>query len=441
MLIKAPEDRPSIGQVKAHRWLSDQPPIRDTLTQSLEIRPLKNIEETPNKGYVVISKHTDSTPQRAKSRRPRQSTLIAGLAERSARLSEAKFNEAIWSLKENTEGLMQEAASAETAVVAGRELVDSLSLQISEKTRANRQLGQVERELLESITMLNVEFEKLCHIDSTPVLTEELRQVQQSIFECQFDFTRKQALHTSHFQELKRKAEQVKDLELQLSALTSQRQALKNELKNYEKEPKTTVLNLQAGIMRTRLANFGRLSQPLSSSDALIAESIADVGRSTSRGLNQREIMEQVEALEDRVRQVHNQISQTSFEYEEEKSKNLALLRTKHEEVMASATSLKLQQEVSALKETAAEKATLQQQIEAYLQLPRADLNELQALRQKTAELQLSSQQEEERVGELYRRREALRQQTELSCKEIESTENELGLLKGKVYAIALSDM
>jgi hypothetical protein len=46
-----------------------------------------NIEETPNKGYVVFSEHTDSSPQLANSRRPRQLTFIAGLAERSARLS------------------------------------------------------------------------------------------------------------------------------------------------------------------------------------------------------------------------------------------------------------------------------------------------------------------------------------------------------------------
>ena len=37
MLSKSPQDRPTIKEIKANRWLCDQPPIRETLTQDLAL--------------------------------------------------------------------------------------------------------------------------------------------------------------------------------------------------------------------------------------------------------------------------------------------------------------------------------------------------------------------------------------------------------------------
>lgn len=443
MLSKNPDARPNITQVKEHRWLADQAPIRETLTQSLEITPLPDSEDTPNKGYVVISKHTEQTPVISSARKQRQSSLIPELAEKTARLSEAKYMEAVQKLNAETAALQTEITRVEGAIVSRRSLVESLTAAISQKASENRQLGQLERELLENISSLNAELEKVHRLDQTTQINEEIQKVQQSTFETQSSLTRKQALLTSHLQEFKRKSEQVKVLEQQISALNGQLSALKSDLLYADREPKVTELHLQADIMRTRLLNFERLNRPLSMSDAAVAESIIEsmnVRSKSIKGLEEDEMLDRIEGLESSVRQLENKMSQTSFEYEEEKSRLLATLRAKKEEILSKANSTKLQKEIAIRQAAAEEKAALQQQISELQQVPQIDSNDLRTLRKHTEELQASARQETERVCELLRRREMLHQEAELQQKKIEETEIELGLLKGRVFAMGLVD-
>jgi len=444
MLNKHPDARPNITQVKEHRWLTEQPPIRETLTQSLEITPLPDSEETPNKGYVVISKHTEQTPVISSVRKQRQSSLIPELAEKSARLSEVKYQETIQKLNIETKSIRQEIARIEGVIVSRRSLVDSLTAAISQKSSENRQLGTSERELLENIALLNAELEKVHRLDHTHQINEEIQKVQQMTFETQASLTRKQALLASHLQEFKRKSEQVKNLEHQISTLNSQLSSYKSDLLQADREPKVTELHLQADILRTRLLNFERLNRPLSASDATVAESIIEsmnIRVKSIKGLEEDEMQERIESLEASVRQLENKMSQTSFEYEEEKSRVKATLMAKKEEIMSKANSIKLQKEAAIRQAASEEKTALHHQISLLQQHSQVDTNELLALKKQTEQLQTTARQETERVCELLRRRETLHREAELQQKKIEETEIELGLLKGRVFAMGLVDL
>lgn len=82
MLEKEPSRRLTIVQVKEHKWMLDHPPMRATITQELQPKPLPDLNaENPNipKGYVVISKQelTKSTeaPQKKKKHRLKKQEL------------------------------------------------------------------------------------------------------------------------------------------------------------------------------------------------------------------------------------------------------------------------------------------------------------------------------------------------------------------------------
>jgi hypothetical protein len=438
MLNKRPEARPSIRQVKDHRWLLDQPLIRETLTQSLEITPLPDDEEAPSKGYVVISKHNEQIPEIKSVKKQRLSAQIPEL-EKSVRMSETNYQDTILKLNTETATLGQEIGRVAEVIKTRKGLVDGLVASISQKAGENRQLAFSEREQLEKLAALNAELEKVHRLDHSANINEELKKVQQSSFEVQSSLARKQALYASHLQELKRKSEQVRSLEQQISMKSSQLLALKNELLQIEREPKITELHLQSDIMRTRLVNLERMSRPLSSSDAAAAEAVKEamgMRVRTIKGLDEAETLERIESLEEAAMKLDNQISQASFEHEEEKSRILASLRAKKEEIMHNAVSIKHQRETAKAQEIAEQKAALEREISQLHQVSRTDSLGLTTLRKQTEQLQLTARQETERVCELLRRRETLHREAELQQKKIEETEIELGLLKGRVFAM-----
>jgi hypothetical protein len=445
MLNKNPDERPNISQVKQHRWLSEQPPIRETLTQSLEITPLPDCdcEETPNKGYVVISKHAPKETDESEVKQ-RQTTLITELAEKTARLSDAKFQETTSRLRGETEALMREVARIEEELGVGRGLIDNLTSSLSKKLADSQQLAGVERELLDKIAVVNAELERIYRPDTTAQISGEIRQLQQSTLEAQATFVRKQALHAGKHQEYKRRSEQVRSLEHESSVLASQLLAIKNELMQSGNEPKVTELHLQADIMRTRLTNFERISRPLSTSDATAAESIIEsmsIRVKPIKGLEDVEMMERIEALEGSAMMMENKISQTSFEYEEEKSRILSVFRAKKEQTLAAAATARLTNEAAKNRIASEEKAAIQRQITALQEAPKVNLNDLHTLRKQAEEREQIAQAEADKICELLRRRETLHAETERQQKAIEETEIELGLLKGQVYAMGLVDL
>jgi chromosome segregation ATPase len=156
----------------------------------------------------------------------------------------------------------------------------------------------------------------------------------------------------------------------------------------------------------------------------------------TIKGLDEAETLERIESLEEAAMKLDNQISQASFEHEEEKSRILASLRAKKEEIMHNAVSIKHQRETAKAQEIAEQKAALEREISQLHQVSRTDSLGLTTLRKQTEQLQLTARQETERVCELLRRRETLHREAELQQKKIEETEIELGLLKGRVFAM-----
>mmetsp|Transcript_18251 Transcript_18251/g.32762 ORF Transcript_18251/g.32762 Transcript_18251/m.32762 type:complete len:724 (-) Transcript_18251:631-2802(-) len=463
MLEKNSNERISVGEIKEHRWLREHAPIRETLTQSLDLIPLPGLVaaniDSIQKGYLVISK-----PDEPPKLEPVASPMNSHLSELDWNYSESNASQISESLSNSIrksvgrlELNLKSTHDESSQVLASMSIVDDeledlqakvkeLEGRILQKQRDLTQQAATERMLLTQIGDRNMELEKLQRQDETAKISEDINKIKKALFECKFEIKVKRTMQTNLQLELKRNTQALQVKEKEVKDLTATNYKLKQEIFNITdtKRSQLSELGVNADILKSHLTNFERMHRRLGEEELTVARDIQELIDTTLteyRGLDQRDLTIKVDDTEERIRSAENKLTEIRFNFEEDKAKLTQLFRKKNEAMVAENKEardrlvkeklLKIEHEKSRIRS----ELSTAREAEAVAVVDSAQLNKL---RQLNDELRLEEARQEAAVRRNKEKRAELKQAYQAMIKKIGDTEIELGMVKSTVYSIEL---
>jgi hypothetical protein len=464
MLDKSATDRISVHDIKEHRWLREHAPIRETLTQSLDLIPLPELTagnhssdnlETVQKGYLVISKMEE--PPKLASMLSAQSSNMSDVdwnysesdssqasLKLSLRKSVVRFETNLAKTNEESSQMLASLSIVDDEIEDLQMKIKELEASIQHKQREITQQAATERMLLTTIGDRNMELEKLQRQDETAKISDDINRIKKALFECKFEIKMKRTLQTNLQLELKRNTQVMQVKEKEVKDLTATNYKLKQEIFNLTdaKRSQLSELGVNADILKSHLTNFERMHRRLSDDEHLVAREIKDTletAASQYRGLDEREFGEKVDDIEERIRAAENRLTDARFNFEEEKTKITQLFRKSNEALVARNKEERDRLVKDKLMKIEKEKSRIRQELSSAREAEAVavvDVAQLNKLRQLNDEMRLEEARQEAAVRRLREKRTELKQAQRSMVKKIEDTEIELGMVKSEVYSI-----
>lgn len=295
MLQKDPQERLSIQQVKAHRWLTETPPLRPTLSQELTeivIPPLKG-DVAVVTGYAVISAPRLSTSD-TKPEEPVPGEEEVDFREDKQKLApgtplaEAAMKHSISQVETVLSATKEERAYYEAALSATDSRLSQRSRRVQEMqtliqavTTAREKQRKTEAKLLSQISDKNVELERL-------ETNHQHAQLSQSILAAKSSWGQKTAetnLMTAHLARLREEeAERIREIaykERELATLEGKLTNVRNDMHSLKQEHQSriTELSMSAALLQCRIDGQSRFSRELDPTDQRLIEEMHAIAK------------------------------------------------------------------------------------------------------------------------------------------------------------------
>lgn len=331
MLQKDPQERLTIQQVKAHRWLTETPPLRATLSQQLTeivIPPLKG-DAAVLTGYAVIAAPRLSTSD-TKPEEPEEVDLSEERRKRApgTPLAEAAMKHSISQVETVLSATKEERAYYEAALAAtdtrlsqrNRRLKEMQTL-IQAVTVAREKQHKTEAKLLSQISDKNVELERLetnhQHAQLSQAILSAKSGLGQKAAEANLmtaQLTRLREEEAERMREIASKERELSNFETKLANVRGDMQSLKQE-----HQSRITELSMSAALLQCRIDGQSRFSRELDPLDQRMIEDMHAITKTKvdlvvyKRSQNQdlsRKIEELQEAVLRREQDLSNLIAQ-----------------------------------------------------------------------------------------------------------------------------------
>lgn len=355
MLEKEPSRRLTIVQVKEHKWMLDHPPMRATITQELQPKPLPDLNaENPNipKGYVVISKQeltksTESTSEEEKTptkkaRTDSESTdEVKTPPQNSYRQSIVQMKQTLSQKEVETKQARQELMDQTQQISKNEENIKILEEKIADKRKEYGQVSVSEKELLLKISDINLELEKLESLYEGHATIEKNTQKSKDLMEKtnEVKFSRKNL--TNLRDEVKAKSLEINEKEKTLNSLQLYLRKLLDEAQyeGNEKKSKISELSIDTDVLRTRIESKNKDCKEFGCDERAKASEIMNYIQSryseisTPLGYLEEKILKSEETLIE----TEQLLSYSKFEFEEKRAMLVHGNRRKKDDIVKNA--------------------------------------------------------------------------------------------------------
>lgn len=334
MLQKNPQERLSIQQVKAHRWLTETPPMRPTLTQDLTeiVIPQLKGEVAVVSGYAVIAAPEQKTRLSTSDTKPEEpgpgeEEVDLGEDRQDSKrnpgvpLAEAAMKHSISQVESVLSATKEERAYYEAALTATATHIAQHSRRLNELqtfiqavTLARERQRKMETKLLSQISDKNVELEKL-------ETSHHHAQLSQSILAAKSTLGSKTAevnLMAAQLARLKEeegeRTREIAGKERELVVLSEKLAAVRGDMNTQKQEHQSriTELSMSAAVLQCRIEGQSRFSRELDPLDQRLIEEMHESTKAKvdiyKRTQNQ-EISRKIEDLQEAVLRTEQSLS------------------------------------------------------------------------------------------------------------------------------------
>ena len=465
MLQKNPQERMTIQQVKAHRWLVETPPMRPTLSQSLceiVIPPLNTGDQAVTTGYTVIStpeqkrlSTSDTKPEdqqadddgelRGSDKQDKKKVPGSPLLESAIKHSISQVESAVLVTKEERKYYEAMLFSTQTRFDQRAKNLEDLQSLIQGLSIARETQRKTEAKLLTQIADKNVELERLQTTHNHVKLSQEILAAKSTLGSksAEANLTMAQLLRLR--EEDSEKARDIACKEKEVKLLEEKLQAVKGDMNSQKRghQSRITELNMSAALLQCRIDGQSRFSRELDPNDQLLIEEMHELSKtkvdllvykhSQSENLSQK-----IEEVQEQMVDREQDLSKLIGGYEVMRSEIPQERRRLKDEVQMKARSLRDDQLHSRQKLSDTEKLHLRstlseaREAESLLSTTLTEIDRVKTAYKVPATQQSAEKQDRIRlqIDNLRAIHLELKEQIAQNARKIEERENELATVK-----------
>jgi len=333
MLIKDPSRRPSASEIKEHRWLLDNQPLRETITQECLPKPIPETqtEIKVSKGYKVINQNQEVTESIKEDNK-----------------NQSEYRESVTKLQSEIENKEKESIAEKTKIEEKTQelqkayaLFESLKESInSKKAEYNKYIAK-EKEILSQISDVNLDLERVENLYDNKNIVEKVNEKSLELMKLSRETKLAKSQLNNTRESIESKDQELISKEKELRTLQNQLKKLKDELNRSKRENKTKISELEttAEILKSRIDSSYQLGQKFGKEERkqaneimeFISESIAQYEKKT---LYHNQIEEKIELFEETAIEKENQLHKLKLKYEGDRAELLRKIRKKKDEIV-----------------------------------------------------------------------------------------------------------
>ncbi|CAG9327071.1 unnamed protein product [Blepharisma stoltei] len=281
MLEKNPADRITATETKNDRWLTEIPPIRETMVQEPVLKSLKSImgPEVVTEGYKVINEEPPNENKEPIFSSEDNATITTAATESEAK-EEAKeeekeepkynttpFKQNIKKLQKKISLKVEETIKTKASIreslqgiATFNQKVKELEEKITEKRKELATLFSAEKEMLLKLSDINFELERIQSSNETAILLEKITNMQKDLMEKTAEVKVYKKNLENIRTDVKQKTMDINERDKNLSSLQLYLKKIKDEIlqSKYNKRSELSELEINAEILKSQLEQKDR---------------------------------------------------------------------------------------------------------------------------------------------------------------------------------------
>ena len=296
MLQKNAAERMTIQQVKMHRWLTEMPPMRPTLSQSLQeivIPPPKSEEVAVTTGYTIISAQEQKTRLSTCDTKPEEdSDMVEDKPEHKKPpqpMIESSIKQSISQVESIVAATKEERAYYQALLISTQNrLIDrdrrkaDLHTLIETMTVARETQRKMEAKLLTQIADRNVELERLQTTHCQAKMSQDILSMRSALGLKSAESNLMAAQLSRLKEEDLERAKDIAGKEREKSQLELKFATLKGDMNSQKQghQSRITELNMSAALLQCRIDGQSRFSRELDPNDQQLIEEMHRASKS-----------------------------------------------------------------------------------------------------------------------------------------------------------------
>lgn len=355
MIEKDPNKRISAKEIKAHAWLSQHKPIRETISQDCMPKLLPSLEEinkaTQANNVITVSKEEPKLISETEENKDIEEEKNEQLKNDDNNKKETmvhntnEFRTSVRKLKQQVVVKAEDISKikvsiqdnlAKVAEFNGKARI--LEEKIGDKRKEINGLTAVEKEMLAKIADCNIELERINTIN-LPQITEKINQKNAELLEKTTQAKQQKNKYLNLKNTSQKALQEYTEKEKNLAAQTTVLKKMKEKLStsNSGKRSEITELTTSAEVLKSRLVGNENPTVKLGRQERSAANEIMTLikGESQSFGtLLRLKLEKQFSQLEERVAEKEQALAEAKIEFEEMKSHIMQNARMKKDEIV-----------------------------------------------------------------------------------------------------------